>query len=98
MISASEARQLMIKDVAINECKKRTEKSILEAIKNGYNRVCLHYTTCYIKDDGTVSNDYKGKRIDCEYEIKSWLKDLGYRIEPTGYIGGVWQRTEHICW
>ena len=99
MINANEARQKMNKDVALNWCKEQVEKSILRAIENGRNKTCLCDTTCYMNEDGTVgSYSTSNRRIDCEYEIKNWLRDLGYRIEPTGYIGGVWQRTEDICW
>ena len=97
MINANEARKMINKEVAINECKRITEASIMRAIEAGRNRTCLTSTTCYLKEDGTIGS-YGDRRIDCEYEIKSWLKDLGYRIEPTGYISGVWQRTKDICW
>lgn len=35
---------------------------------------------------------------DVYAEIRAKYEREGYRIVPTGYIGGVWQRTEHICW
>ena len=61
--------------------------------------VNIDISSCsYLKEDGTIGNYLDGRCVDCEYEIKAWLRDLGYRIEPTGYIGGVWQRTEDICW
>lgn len=97
MISASEARQRINKEAAINECKRRIEANIMQAIEAGRNRTCLCHTSCYLKEDGTVGG-YGDRHVDCEYEIKQWLKSLGYRIEPTGCIGGVWQRTEDICW
>lgn len=31
-------------------------------------------------------------------EVKEKFERYGYRIKPTGYIDGVWQRTEHIEW
>lgn len=31
-------------------------------------------------------------------EIRSKYERAGYKIKPTGYIGGVWQLTEDICW
>ena len=30
--------------------------------------------------------------------VKQEFQKNGYAFRPTGYIGGVWQRTEHICW
>jgi len=99
MISATEARQMINKEVAINECKRRTEAAIMRAVENGRDKTCLEETGCYLKEDGTVGTCSRdGRYIDCKHEIKAWLKDLGYRIEPTGYIGGVLQRTEDICW
>lgn len=97
MLTANEARNLIHKDVAIEECKRRTEERIRETIKRGRNSCCLVDTGCYLKEDGTIGNS--GDRyVDCESEIKSWLISLGYRIEPTGYSGGVWQLTEDIHW
>lgn len=31
-------------------------------------------------------------------EARERFERCGYRIKPTGYIGGVWQRTENIEW
>jgi hypothetical protein len=31
-------------------------------------------------------------------EIKKMFLAKGYSFRPTGYIGGVWQQTENICW
>ena len=33
-----------------------------------------------------------------EKEVKQLFLAKGYRFEPTGYIGGVWQLTEDIHW
>ena len=98
MMTANEARQKINKDAAINECKRRTEAAIMRAVENGRDKTCLAETGCYLKEDGTVGTSSDGRYIDCKYELKAWLIDLGYRIEPTGYIGGVLQRTEDICW
>ncbi len=97
MISASEARKMINKEVAIEECKRRTEANIMRAIEAGRNKTCLSNTSCYLKEDGTIGTS-KDRYVNCEHEIKDWLRSLGYRIEPTGYIGGVLQRTEDICW
>lgn len=45
-----------------------------------------------------VLDPYKYLLHDYESEVKSKFKQAGYTIKPTGYIGGVWQRTEDICW
>lgn len=31
-------------------------------------------------------------------EIRNKYEEAGYIIKPTGYIGGVWQLSEDICW
>ena len=93
MLTAEEARQNSLDNgrrKAFEQCQKNTEDSILRAIRNGNNRTCLAYTVAYDK--------LSGKYIDCEDDIKTWLKGLGYQIKPTGYSGGVWQTTEDICW
>lgn len=33
-----------------------------------------------------------------EDQIKRMFIDKGYMFRPTGYVGGVWQLTEDICW
>ena len=42
----------------------------------------------------------EGIRTFIKYDdaVKKLFQDKGYTFRPTGYIGGVWQRTEHICW
>lgn len=30
--------------------------------------------------------------------IKALFQKHGYTFRPTGYVGGVWQTTENICW
>lgn len=37
----------------------------------------------------------KGDHYD---SIKALFQKYGYTFRPTGYIGGVWQDTENICW
>lgn len=31
-------------------------------------------------------------------EVRERFENCGYRIKPTGFIGGVWQLTENIEW
>ncbi len=33
-----------------------------------------------------------------EHQIRAMYKEKGYTFKPTGYVGGVWQETEDICW
>lgn len=30
--------------------------------------------------------------------VKAEFQKYGYTFKPTGYCGGVWQRSEQICW
>lgn len=32
------------------------------------------------------------------FEVRAKFENSGYKIIPTGYINGVWQRTEDITW
>ena len=41
---------------------------------------------------------YKYRFDDYEDEVREKFRQAGYVIKPTGYIGGVWQKTETIWW
>jgi hypothetical protein len=43
-------------------------------------------------------DSYKYLFDDYANEIRAKFTQAGYVIKPTGYIGGVWQLTEDICW
>ena len=43
---------------------------------------------CY----GTVSDG------DLYEDVKAAFEKAGYKIRPTGYVGGVWQKTMTIYW
>lgn len=49
------------------------------------------------KDIG-LSCTFFPARAEYEDDLKRLYKDKGYTFKPTGYIGGVWQETEEICW
>ena len=87
MINANELRSDK-RQRAIDYCMKWIEYYIKEANKRGTNRTCLSPTWATI--DGTT--------IYVEDEVKEILKSHGYKIKPTGYIAGVWQLTEDVCW
>lgn len=68
-------------------------RQIKEASAKGHRDCCFNppaywYTT---KD---------GIRTFIRYDdaVKELFLARGYKFRPTGYIGGVWQRTEHIYW
>jgi hypothetical protein len=58
--------------------------SVMRAIEIATDRGLT--STCF-----SVSYHYRD-------EIKKMFLAKGYSFRPTGYIGGVWQQTEHICW
>lgn len=65
---------------------KRVDDRINRAIANGQNS-CLF--ECY-RDSINDGPFYT--------EVRKKYEDAGYFIKPTGYICGVWQLTEDICW
>lgn len=62
----------------------RVDDQIKMALNNGRNRA---YFACDKERDADVYD-----------EVRAKYERAGYRIIPTGYIGGVYQRTEDICW
>lgn len=48
------------------------------------------------REDGISPYEYSFD--DYAEEIKKRFINAGYTIKPTGYIGGVWQKTENIMW
>lgn len=73
---------------ALEHCKKWIMHYIEKANSQGYDR------TCFTPTGKTVN----GRYIDCEDELKQIFRDAGYSFAPTGYIGGVYQRTIDIVW
>lgn len=49
------------------------------------------------KEKGLTSA-YFGASSEYKDDLKQLYHQKGYRFKPTGYIGGVWQQTEDICW
>ncbi len=60
----------------------RVNENIKHALENGQ-----HETYFPVDKDNA---DYQ--------EVRKIFEEEGYHIKPTGYIGGVWQETENICW
>ena len=78
----NEMKNLRAKRIASVE--EKIDRRIQSAVTNGQ-------TECYFPCD-------KDSDKDVYDEIRSKYERAGYKIKPTGYIGGVWQLTEHICW
>lgn len=60
------------------------DNQIRKAVKEGLHR-------CYFACDKDIY-------IDVYDEIRAKYERHGYRVVPTGRIGGVTQLTEDICW
>lgn len=90
-------------------CENLMSKIQARAEKGG-NKLCFDATAYYHIPSGKVFgthnkdwgrddwDSYKYRFDDYASEIKAKFKQAGYVIKPTGYIGGVWQLTEDICW
>ena len=68
----------------IAKIEKRIDDKIRSAVERGES--CAYFP-CDKDSDKDVYD-----------EIRSKYERAGYKIKPTGYIGGVWQLTEDICW
>lgn len=55
-------------------------------------------STCFNPPAYWFDTEFGRSFIRYDEEVKEEFKKKGYTFRPTGYIGGVWQRTEHICW
>jgi hypothetical protein len=68
----------------LEEVEKQVDYYISRAVKDGSHTA---YFACDRDRDGDVYD-----------EIRKRYEQAGYIIKPTGYIGGVYQRTEDIIW
>lgn len=98
-------------DIIDTFCVNLIEK-IQKCAEDGYHSCCFDATVYYENDTGKLYHSYQDKwrgvagaydtykyRFDdYQTEIKERFRKAGYIIKPTGYIGGVWQLTEDICW
>lgn len=76
-----------------NEMKERKEKRISEMI----DRVNKDIQSALNAEQNSVCFAFD-KTDAYYYEVREKLENAGYRIVPTGYINGIWQRTEDITW
>ena len=68
-------------------------RAIKEASAQGRRDCCFNPSAYwYTTEDGVRTF------IRYDEEVKAEFMKKGYTFRPTGYIGGVWQRTEQICW
>lgn len=87
-------------------------KRIKDAASKGRHDCCFDASVYYHTPTGKIYSDwrdnsstyskdydaYKYRFDDYASEVKEKFRQAGYTIKPTGYIGGVWQLTEDICW
>jgi hypothetical protein len=66
--------------------------AISQAIKNLNKRIEE------AKKKGLTDTSFGGFSYKHEDELKRLYKEKGYWFKPTGFIGGVYQTTEQICW
>ena len=95
--SAKEMRETATKNEHYEKGYKRAVESVMRSIerasKIGLRKTCFCPSIYwYDIEDGT--RNY----INFDDEVKAEFKKQGYKFKPTGYVGGVWQKTEDICW
>ena len=54
----------------------------------------MHSKNIVYKDNGGQYHHWD----DYKYDVEKVFRSAGYVIKSTGYVGGVWQRTEDIMW
>ena len=95
--SANELREITENNDVYAKGYQQAVESVMKAIENaskdGKRKTCFNPSAYwYVTKDGVRTF------MKFDDEVKEAFKRHGYRFEPTGYIGGVWQRTENICW
>ena len=70
------------KEERISQMVERVNKDIQYAVNRKQNSACFAFD---------VSDEFY-------FEVKKKFLDYGYKIVPTGYLNGVYQRTEDITW
>ena len=83
MVEITEEMRNM-KNSRMREVENRVDESIKQALLDGRNY-------CHFPCD-------KDRDSDVYDEICAKYKKAGYKIKPTGYIGGVLQTTQRIYW
>lgn len=68
-------------------------RSIEIASERGYRKTGFCPSTYWYKNEDGIDC-----YINFDEEVKAEFKRNGYSFRPTGYIDGVWQHTEDICW
>ena len=70
------------KEKKISEMVDRVNKDIQFAVNRKQNSACFAFD----------------KTDEYYFEVRAKFENAGYKIVSTGYINGIWQRTEDITW
>lgn len=95
-MNASEARRISNENgraAIIQAALEYVEKQIKQAAAKGHTEICYGSKPQY----GGFGFRYKGKYIEVP-ELRDILMQKGYKFKDTGYICGVYQLTEELCW
>lgn len=68
-------------------------RAIERASEKGYRNACFNPSVYWYQTETGLAT-----YIDFYCEVREEFKKHGYTFKPTGYVGGVWQRTEDIYW
>ncbi len=85
------AAQMRAENEAPRKAFEKWQEIQMDAIQRANDR---KQNRCLFYDSGM----YDGQHYEFAHEMKEWLESLGYRIVPTGYIGGVWQLSSDVTW
>ena len=110
IIPANQIKCANTREEIVNAFCENLMKRIQEHASHGHHSCCFDASAYYHIPSGKVSGihykewrpddwtAHKYRFDDYASEIKAKFKQAGYIIKPTGYICGVWQLTEDICW
>ena len=105
IIPARELNPITKEDIVSMFCDNLMER-IKKANAEGQRDICFTSASIYLQDGKLVSRYTGNDREHAPYylfsdyadEVATRFRAAGYTIKPTGYIGGVWQRTQDIIW
>ena len=95
--SANEMRDVVAKNEIYQKGYQKAIESVMQSIERA-SKIGLR-KTCFCPSSYWYDNEYGIRTYISFYdEVKAEFKKYGYTFKPTGYIGGVWQQSEDICW
>lgn len=105
IIPANKLTKIKTEDIVDMFCFDIMEK-IFKANEKGLRNVCFCASTIYLQNGNLVfryTGEDRDKAIYYSFDdyhdmVAKRFREAGYTIKPTGYIGGVWQRSEDIIW